>query len=136
MLRSIIIFGFSTIALSAYAGTQTFTVVGNGVIFALSEPLGWKMDTNSVQNNGLPVVYYPSAQTWKTAPAVMYANTATNDCHTSFEQFIINDLNEFKSNSPKIIIKEGGTATVDGKKVIIKLFADDKYGNSEAVAYL
>lgn len=139
MLRSsIIILGlsFSAIVPSAYADTQRFTVVGNGVIFALAEPTGWKMDTNSVQNNRLPVVYYPSGQNWKTAPTVMYANTAINDCRTSFEAFISKDIHQSKSNSPKLIIKEGGATTVDGKKVIMKLFSGDKYGNSEAVAYL
>lgn len=120
----------------ADAGVQRFTVVGNGVIFALADPSGWEMDTNSSQNNNLPVVYYPSGQNWGNAPAVMYANSSINDCHTSFEKFISNDLAEFKSNSPKIVIKEGGTMTVDGKKVIVNLFNGDRWGNSEAVAYI
>lgn len=139
MLRSIkiiVALFLSAIALSTYADTQRFTVVGNGVIFALGEPSGWKMDTNSAKNNNLPVVYYPSGQTWGNAPAVMYVNSATNDCHTSFEKFISNDLAEFKSNSPKITITEGGAMTVGVTRVIVKLFTGDKYGNSEAVAYL
>jgi len=139
MLRTIKIImalALNTIALSAFADTQRFIAVGNGVVFALAKPSGWEMDTNSPKNNNLPVVYYPSGQTWGNAPAVMYANSAINDCHTSFEQFISNDLAEFKSNSPNIVIKDGGTMTVDGEKAIIKLFTGDTYGNSEAVAYL
>ncbi len=120
----------------ANADTQRFIAVGNGVIFALPEPAGWKMDTNSAKNNNLPVVYYPTGQTWSNAPAVMYVNSSINDCHTSFDKFIANDLAEFKSHTPTIVIKDGGTMTADGKKVIIKLFSGDQYGNSEAVAYL
>ncbi len=120
----------------ANADTQRFIVVGKEVIFALPEPTGWKMDTNSAKNNNLPVVYYPTGQTWSNAPAVMYANSSINNCHTSFEQFIANDLAEFKSHSPAIVIEDGGTMTADGKKVIIKRFSGDQYGNSEAVAYL
>lgn len=119
----------------AGADVQRFAVVGNGVIFALTEPSGWKMDTNNTQNNNLPVVYYPIGQTWGNAPAVMYANSSINDCHTSFQQFINNDLAKFKRNSPEIVIKDGGASPVDGKKVITKLFTGDQYGNSEAVAY-
>lgn len=120
----------------ADAEVQRFTVVGNGVIFALAEPSGWKMDTNNTQNNNLPVVYYPIGQTWGNAPAVMYVNSSINDCHTSFQQFINSDLAEFKRNSPKIVIQDGGTSPIDGKKVITKLFTGDHYGNSEAVAYV
>jgi hypothetical protein len=139
MIRLILIicaFGLSTFASSTYADTQRFIVVGNGVIFALAEPSGWKMDTNSRNNNGLPVVYYPRGQQWGTAPSVIYANVAVNDCQTSFERFVSNDLNDFKSNNPQIVIKEGEVLTVDGKKVVIKRFSGDKYGNSEAVAYV
>lgn len=139
MLRSIktvVALVLSTISLSTYADMQRFTVVGNGVIFALEEPSGWKMDSNSAKNNNLPVVYYPSGQTWGNAPAVMYENSTINDCHTSFEKFISNDLAEFKSNNPKITITEDRAMTVDGKKVIVKLFTGDKYENREAVAYL
>lgn len=139
MLRSIKTFGalvLGAISLTTYADMQRFTVVGNGVIFALEEPTGWKMDTNSAKNNNLPVVFYPSGQTWGNAPAVMYGNSTINDCHTSFEKFIINDLTEFKNNNPKITITEDGAMTVDGERVIIKLFTGDIYGNIEAVAYL
>lgn len=120
----------------AIADTQRFTVVGNGVIFALPEPAGWKMDADSARNNSLPVVYYPTGQTWSNAPAVIYVNSSINDCQTSFEKFIANDLAEFRSNSPNIVIKDGEAMTVDGKKVVIKLFNGDRYGNSEAVAYV
>lgn len=120
----------------ANADTQRFIVVGNGVIFALPEPTGWKMDTNSTKHDNLPVVYYPAGQTWSNAPAVMYVNSSINDCHTSFEQFITNDLANFKRNSPAIVIKDEGTMTADGKKVVIKRFNGDQHGNSEAVAYL
>lgn len=120
----------------ANADIQRFTVVGNGVIFALPEPTGWKMDTDSAKNNNLPVVYYPIGQTWSNAPAVIYVNSSISDCHTPFEKFIANDLTEFKTSNPNIVIRDSGTNTVDRKKVIIKLFSGDKYGNSEAVAYL
>lgn len=131
-----VVLGWILLMQSVQADIQRFTVVGNGVIFALPEPTGWKMDTDSAKNNNLPVVYYPTGQTWSNAPAVMYVNSSINDCHTTFEKFISNDLAEFKSNSPKIVIRDGGTMTVDGKMVIIKLFSGDQYGNNEAVAYL
>ncbi len=136
MPRLLLIAFVLTIAGTAYADTPRYTVVGNGVIFALAEPSGWKMDTNSAQNNNLPVVYYPSGQAWKSAPAVMYVNSSINDCHTSLEEFISNDLTQFKSNSPNIVIRDGMKMTVDGRKVITKLFSGDRYGNSEAVAYV
>ncbi|MCE9633329.1 MAG: hypothetical protein K8Q92_04005 [Methylophilales bacterium] len=135
-IKIIIALVLFSIAISSFAESQRFTVVGNGIIFALAEPSGWVMDTDSAHNNNLPVVYYPSGQTWNNAPAVMYANIAINDCHTTFENFISDDLAVFKSNSPKIVIKDGGAMTVDGKRAIIKLFNGDTYGNSEAVAYL
>jgi hypothetical protein len=130
------IFVLNCIVLTAFADTQRYAVVGNEVIFALAEPSGWKMDTNSEKNNNLPVVFYPSDQTWENAPAVIYANSAIVDCNISLEKFISNELTDLKSNNPKIIIKDGGIMTVDGKKVIIKLYTGDKYGNSEAVAYI
>lgn len=131
-----VVFGWILLSASVQADIQRFTVVGNGVIFALSEPTGWKMDTDSAKNNNLPVVYYPTGKTWSNAPTVMYVNSSINECGTSFEKFINNDIAQFKSNNPKIVIKEGEVMTVDGKKVIIKFFSDDQYGNSEAVAYL
>ncbi|MEZ0231495.1 MAG: hypothetical protein ACAH12_01540 [Methylophilaceae bacterium] len=126
----------SSYALSSLAETQKFTVVGNGVIFALADPAGWEMDTNSQQNNKLPVVYYPTGQTWGNAHAVIYANSSMNDCHTSLEKYIAEDIADFKNNSPNIVIKDGGALTIDGKKIIIKMFTGDHFGNIEAVAYV
>ena len=130
-------FMFASVSLTALADTQRFAVVGSDVIFALSEPSGWKMDADGGrQNNNLPVVYYPAGMAFSNAPAVMYANTESNDCVSGFEKFINEDLEGFKNDSPGIVITNGGTMTVDGMQVVIKIFNGDRYGNSEAVAYI
>lgn len=134
------VFSGNTLAEDSGANPKTdlerYVVTGKGTIFALHEPSGWKMDTNSANNNGLPVVFYPAGQTWKTASVVIYANTALNDCHTSFESFIADDEAEFRHNSSKIMATKIAEMKADNLRVVIKSFKGDRYGNTEAVAYL
>ena len=67
-LRLLFLFlGLMSLTQTSYSEPQRFVVVGRGLIFALAEPAGWKMDTESGTSDGLPVVFYPSTQTWEAA---------------------------------------------------------------------
>lgn len=131
-------FGLMLLSQTAYSEPQRFVVVGRGLIFALAEPAGWKMDTESGVSDGLPVVFYPSTQTWDTAPAVMYANTAIKKCQPSpsLVAFINDDVNEIKSHDPSLRVSDGGTLSADGRMVTLRKFSGDRYGNHEVVAYI
>lgn len=134
----VLLFGLSAMTQALYAEAQRFTVVGRGLIFALAEPAGWKMDTDSGKRDGVPVVYYQSGQSWDNAPVVMYANTAVKACQpgTGLEAFIKNEVQELKNKNPNLKISDAGTLEADGRKLVIKKFTGDRYGNHEAVAYV
>ncbi len=123
---------------ASYADPQRFVVVGRGLIFALAEPTGWKMDTESGKRDGIPVVFYPSGQSWDNAPVVMYANTAVKSCQPSqsLAAFINDDIKEIKGHDSDLRVSDGGTLSADGRKAILKEFSGDRYGNHEVVAYI
>lgn len=118
--------------------SERYAVVSQGFLFALSEPAGWKMDTEGGKKDGVPVVFYPLGQSWKTAPTVMYANTAAKDCEPSrdLKAFIAAEVNTFKKRDRGIVVHDGNGIEADGHHAVVKEYSGDRFANHEAVAYI
>jgi hypothetical protein len=138
IIAMVFLFGLSVMTQSSFADAQRFTIVGRGLIFALAEPAGWKMDTESGKRDGVSVVYYQPSQSWDSAPVVMYANTAVKACQPSLslEDLIKHEVQEFINKNPNLKVSDSETLDADGRKFVIKQFTGDRYGNHEAVAYM
>lgn len=123
---------------AAAAEPQRFTVVGRGLIFALSEPAGWKMDTASGEPDGLPVVFYRVGKRWSGDGTVMYANTAPKACEPTpdLRSFISADLEKSKQRNPNLVVSDLSTRKVDGFATVLKKLTGDRHGNTEAIAYI
>ena len=133
-----LLLGLCLVTLSALADSQRFTVLGRGVIFALAEPSGWKIDSESGKKDGAPVVYYPRGGSWEASSVVMYANSAIKKCQPSpaLRSFIESEVREFKQRSPGVKISDVGSLDADGRKVILRKYEGDRFGNHELVAYI
>jgi hypothetical protein len=111
-------------------------VFGDNHAFWLTAPPGWVLDNKSGVSDGLQAVFYPAGQSWRDGIAVMYSNAASKQVK-SLAVFIAGDVDRFKSQSPKISVRDAPSAkTRDGKTATVKLFRGDAAGNSEAVAYV
>ena len=112
---------------------------GPNIVFTISAPEGWTLDTESGKEGGLPAVLYPKGSSWEKSPFVMYVNNVQKDVQPSanLDNFIKDDIESFKKMHPKILIQNGKPLHVSGGRLtVVKEFSGDKWGNYEAVAYI
>ena len=118
---------------------NTGIIYGKNHAFRLSAPKGWVLDNKSGVSQGLHAVFYPKGQSWKEAPTVMYANTASleDDAHRTLEKLIEFDLNNFKKNYPGISVTEESNIKIKENVVAkVRYLSGQTYGNYEAIAYI
>jgi hypothetical protein len=119
---------------------EGFTVLkGNGYAFELKAPLGWVLDDNVGNDQGLNVVFYPEHSSWDKSDAVCYARVRSLDNRVSnIDQQVKDTVKAFRANgNPHVEAKFVKTITTeDASKAQVYFFTGDQFGNNEATAYV
>ena len=129
---------------AAIAQDDSGIIYGKNYSFALTAPKGWVLDTTSGREQGLQAVFYPNGSSWKNSAAVMYANVVEKTVAgtESLQSIIANDVADYKKQSPELKVTDAdpiptrANASSKDKHATVKYFTGDRYGNSEAVAYV
>jgi hypothetical protein len=114
--------------------------VGRHFSFALKEPKGWSMDseTAKAQGQGLQAVLYPDGSSWKNAVVVMYARVIYKDeTQSSIDKVISNDIADFlKLSNESTVSDSPPLETRDKSRSISKVFYDAANKNYETVTFI
>ena len=113
-------------------------VYGSDHAFAIVAPTGWVLDNGAGRNEGLPVVFYPEGQGWRTAGTVMYANTASKSVkgQETLEELIAYDISQFGKRAPGLSVTTLPDIMTKKSTATVRRFEGDEHGNFEAVAYI
>jgi len=113
-------------------------VYGKGHAFFISAPEGWVLDNSSGVKQGLCAVFYPKGATWQGSPVVMYVHSVTRRPNENVDDFIKEDVRQFKKkgSSDLKVVASDAIKTKDGNVAQVRIFTGDRWGNSEAVAYI
>jgi hypothetical protein len=110
---------------------------GEGHAFFFDAPAGWVLDNRRGVDQGTHAVFYPRGSSWKDAPAVMYVKTTRRDATDELEAFIAQDVEQFRSKNPGLMVSSGmPLVTADNKRAEIRHFSGGARGNIETVAYI
>jgi hypothetical protein len=132
----------STLTVTLMVGTSAFAqgrglVYGKDHAFFIDAPAGWIVDNRAGISEGLRAVFYPTGSSWQASPAVMYANVGYATEDRKLESFIQADLDKFRHDSPTIRSMNGTPiVTASGSSAEVRYLSGDRFGNSEAVAYI
>jgi hypothetical protein len=146
-MSKFIIYGVLTTA--AVTGTTLTTLaqveMGIGKAFGANHayqftaPRGWIADDKAAEDQGIPVVFYPKGSSWSKSTAVMYTRPiGRNDQIKTAQDVVNNTVQDFHSDgSPgyKATFKQN-LSLGNGQVAKIYFFEGDRYGNSEAAAYI
>jgi hypothetical protein len=112
-------------------------VYGASYALLVSAPQDWVLDTKSGSAEGLQAVFYPEGRSWQDAPAVLYVKAAPRTAKDDLEAFIARDLGRLQARSPDVTMQPGpALETADRKKVEVRHFSADRWGDSQAIAYI
>jgi len=112
-------------------------VYGKDHAFFIDAPAGWILDNRAGISEGLRAVFYPTGSSWQASPAVMYANVGRATEDGNLQSFIQADLEKFRHDSPTIrAINAAPIITPAGSSAEVRYLSGDRFGNSEAVAYI
>lgn len=119
--------------------SSTVLLVGRGHSYYLTAPKGWVVDDEIAHDEGIKAVFFPKGESWAGAETAMYTNWAAFDT-TKIEKVtdIINkDIQNFKKNSPGMIIKKEKVFFINKQKqVIVYSFINTAENFFEQVAYI
>ena len=109
------------------------------IAFVLTSPAEWDLDTASGKNQGLCIVGYPHGSSWKESSAAIYAHAVDQKTNgnDSLGEFIASDVRTFQAHSSDLkVSSEPDLQTSNHRRVAMRFFSGDPYGNREAVAYV
>lgn len=134
----LILLAVSIPAVSQKPDTDGSIFVGRHFSFALKEPDGWIMDSETAKSQGLQAVLYPIGSSWKNAVAVMYARVIYKDeDQSTVDKVISNDVADFLRLSKESTVSNSPPLeTRDKRKGISKVFYDAANKNYETVAFI
>ena len=118
---------------------NTGIIYGKTHAYSLTAPDGWILDNKSGVKQGLYAVFYKKGSSWQNAETVMYTNTGSleNPAHTSLEQLIKYDMDDFRKQYKDLNISDGENIVIKNNIVAkIKYLSGKSYGNFEAIAYI
>lgn len=110
-------------------------IYGTNHAFTLTAPKGWVLDNEAGADDGIYAVFYREGESWKDGTAVMYANTSAKEDH-SMEEWIDEDIRDFNTDYPDLIVKEGNDIIFGKVKALVRYYSSKAYGQNEAVAYI
>jgi len=112
-------------------------VYGASYALLVTAPQDWVLDTKSGSAEGLQAVFYPEGRSWQDAPAVLYVKAAPRTAKDDLEAFIARDLGRLQARSPDMTMHSGpALETADRKSVEVRYFSADRWGDSQAIAYI
>jgi hypothetical protein len=115
----------------------TALVTGKGYRFLLDAPKGWVLDNQGGASRGLTTVFYPSGQSFKDAPAILYANVAPRTAGERLGDFVDREIARARQRSPGLQVESHkDIQTKDGHAAVIRAVAGDVHGNREALAFV
>lgn len=119
------------------ANVTGHTVYGNNHVFMVTPPKGWVLDTRCGVQQGLFAVFYPMGLSWDSSSTLIYVNASEREYSEAISSFMKREISRLREHSPYIEVEEGEPiVTQDGKIAEVRCFSNDRYGNSEAVAYI
>lgn len=118
------------------AAPKALLVYADDCAYFLNSIQGWEFSTDSKDNDGMPLVYFPHGGSWENSDAVMYTKADQKD-HRTLQQYIAEDIKSFKQNNPHLIV----TAMPSPKELKANSVAVEQYRHlkgsaDEAVAYI
>ncbi len=118
--------------------TSTAVIYAEDHAFMIAAPAGWVLDSRAGLANNLNAVLYPEGSGFETSPVVMYIATTLKDTtYGTLEKVMQYDADRFRKGHPDIKIENAKPLkTGDKKKVVVKYFSGDTYGNYDAIGYL
>jgi len=148
MRRTVLFLLFLALSVPVLAGVEKLASVSDQGICPYWRPIvpalaGWVHDKEAEDGctrggNGISALV-PQGQTFDSAPAVIYARAMykpTVPQAKSLEQFIRNDMAEFKQNFPDLVVdKLPAIKDGDGKSLSYHAFRSASAGYWEFVAY-
>ena len=139
---------FAMVATKASAQSQTpakqcvgasSLVFRDTVSFFLDAPTGWTLDCAAGKGDGVLTVLYRVGETWRTGPAVLYANVLTPKGATvlSFRERVQAEVTEWIAGVPdaKVTVRKS-IPTKDGKTAVVRQFSSGSRSLFEIVAYV
>lgn len=117
----------------------TGMLFGDEHAFFFTAPDGWLLDNKSGVNQGLYMVFYPTAFTWANSPVIAYGRTSGKDGDIqSVQDQVERTVAEFRAHgNPDYVSKKGTPIDLpDGKRVHVYYFEGDQWGNYEAAGYI
>ena len=141
IVGSIIVLGFSVVgageAPEKLSDIDACLHQGENWSVLVSAPDRWVVECRGVDSDDVDVALYPEYSTWAESPFVMYLKSFAISPGESFEQFVTNAGARFKAGQPTVSITDApALVTLDKKRVVVREFTGDQWGNHEAVGYI
>ena len=115
----------------------TAMVSGKGYRFLLRAPQGWILDSQGGASRGLTTVFYRKGETFKDAPAILYANVAPRPGGEALDAFVARELARARERSPDLrAVAAAPVRTASGNTADVRTVSGDRHGNREALAFL
>ncbi len=141
------IFGVVVLILAAFAPhvDAEITEQGTGMLFGseyafyITAPKGWVLDNQRGVSQGLHMVFYPSGQTWKDSPVIVYGRSNPKDAQVkSISDQVNKTVEEFRTRgNPNFRAeRKSSLALSNGLEVPLYYFEGDQWGNYEAAGYI
>lgn len=113
-------------------------IVGKSHAWMLEAPEDWILDPQGAAAAGLGAAFYPTDQTWGSAPAVMYANAIVKSADSITVDHVIKDeMRRAAARLPKTEAREvEPIPTIQGVDARVCHFMKSDSSLFEAVAYI
>ena len=111
-------------------------ITHEGLVFRLTPPHAWELDTESGRPNGVPVVFYPEGTSWRDSKTVMYVSVTAKRDGETVDSLIEQDVQRFREGDSRVVIADLPDQTVGKRQVKVKSFFGQSPENYEAVAYI
>lgn len=113
-------------------------IVGKNHAWILEAPEDWILDPQGAAAAGLGAAFYPSDQSWSTAPAVMYANAIVKSADSiTVDNVMKEEMRRAAARLPKTEVREmERIPTIQGVDARVCHFMKSDSSLFEAVAYI
>jgi len=106
----------------------------SGATASMRLPADWKMDTERGKNIGIELIAQPDQEKVEKSAEKIYLNLVDNSSGVAEEEFVNNDVEEFKKIHSDLQVTEG--SPLGESKAIVRIFESKADGIYESVAYI
>ena len=100
---------------------DSLLVYGQGFVFSVKEPEGWRGDTENAARFSANIIFYPSSQPLGRAKSIIRVSVA-NKTDENINEDLAHDMNEYRAKYPNIAFKNLAISHPE-YKVFPKLFS-------------